>query len=446
MTAPHRSVLQHILDDIAHQHIADNVNLWPRLQSQVRPQIVPHHSLRLAWTIALVLTALLTLTTVAYALYRAMADPGLQAVNDAGLVTDLKHTASSIPIKPTAVNTASTPTRSASAAPAVSALTAQQIGRVTVTLNWAYADESRVAIGLTVRGLHPPVGVKPNYLINPIVFGDDHGTLFGLDGTSQATELRPAEPGTVDVTAISYQPLTANQPLHLTIDVKLGDTSVPVMLPDATPRPGPVPLVTVAPLGDFQFQIDLPVYEGTLIRADQSVSANGVTISLQDIHLTPSYAEARLCYQLPDPSDWQIESHLQIGAAPTISQTAVRLTTDKADLNNARDQRCVLIDYPASYLNTTGPLTLTVEALHTSLPEVIPAEAVARANAALAVRGIEFEYSVLDHGARLIVTRKPAALSDVEANQLAFQALEQAAEERLVGPWTFSVTMAEPPK
>lgn len=444
MTASRYALVQHILDDIAHQHIADNVNLWPRLQSQLVYQAAPHHRLRLAWTIALVLAALLTITMVAYALYRVMADPGLQAVNDAGFVIDFDQAVGPVAIKPTTSSTASAPTRSASDAPSVSALAAQQIGAVTVTLNWAYADESRVAIGLTVRGLQSPAGVKPSFLINPITFGDDHGTFFGLNGSSQSTELRPAEPGTVDVTAISYQPLTANQPLHLTIDVKLGDTTVPVTLPDATPRPGPAPLVTVAPLGDFQFQIDLPVYEGTLIRAGQSISANGVTLMLQDIHLTPSYAEARMCYQLPDQSDWQIESHLQIGSAPTISQTAVRLTTDKANLNNARGQRCVLIDYPASYLNTTGPLTLTVDALHTSLPEIFPAEAVARANASLAAQGIEFEYGIQEHGARLIVTRKPPALSDVEANQIAFQALERAAEKRLVGPWTFSMTMAEP--
>ncbi len=446
MTVPRRSVLQHVLADIAQQHVADNVNLWPRLQLQVRPQAVLHRPLRLAWTIALVLAALLTLTTVAYALYRIMADPGLQAVNDAGLVTDLDQAASPIPIKPTAASTASSPSRSAFDAPSVSALAAQQIGAVTVTLNWAYADESRVAIGLTVRGLQPPAGVKPGFLINPITFGDDRGTLFGLNGSSQSTEIHPAEPGTIDVTAISYQPLVADQLLQLTIDVKLGDTSVPVMLPDATPEPGPVPLTPIALIGDFQFKIDLPVYEGTLIRADQSVSANGVTIVLHDIHLTPSYDQAHVCYQLPDQSDWQIESHVQIGSAPTISQTAVRLATDKADLNSARDQRCVLIDYPASYLNTTGPLTLTVDALHTSLPEVIPAEAIARANASVAAQGIEFEYSTQQHGARLTITRKPAALSDVEANQIAFQALEQAAEKRLVGPWTFSVTVSEPPR
>jgi len=446
MTASRHALIQHTLDGIAYQHIADSVNLWPRLQSQLAYQAAPHRPLRLGWTIALVLAALLAITTAAYALYRVMADPGLQVVNDAGLVTDLDRAASPIPIEPTAINTASAPPRSASDAPSVSALATQQIGDVIVTLNWAYADENRVAIGLTVRGLQPPAGVKPSFLINPIVFGDDRGTLFGLNGSSQSTELHPTEPGTVDITAISYQPLTANEPLHLTIDVKLGDTTVPVIQPDATPVPGPVPLTTLAPIGDFQFQIDLPVYKGTLIRSGQSVSVNGVTIVLQDIHLTPSYAEARLCYQLLEQSDWQIESHLQIGSSPTISQTVIRLATDKANLNSARDQRCVLIDYPASYLNNTGPLTVTVETLHTSLPEVIPAEAVVRANVALAARGIEFDYSVLDHGARLTVTRKPATMSDVEANQLAYQALEQATEKRLVGPWAFSVTTTDLPK
>jgi hypothetical protein len=452
MTSPQHSLVQQALDDIARQHIAGGVNVWPRLQARLSDQktMTSRPPLRLIGTIALVLIALLAVASVAYALYRVMTDPGLQAVNDAGLITDLNLSATRVPIELTATPSASSmapsATRSASnARPAATptALAAQQLGDVTVTLNWAYADESRVALGLTIRGLQPPAGVKPHFLINAITLSDDQGTFFGRDGTSQSTALRPDDPGVVEVTMINYQPLTADQALHLRVEVKLGDTTAPVITSDAAPASAPFLLVTIAPLANFHLQFEVPVYQALVVKPDQSIAANGSTIRLEEIRLSPSLIEAHLCYQLPDPSDWQLESHVHIGSAPAVPQSAIRLATGKASLNSNADERCVLVDYPASYLQHSGPLTLTVESLHTSLPEVIPAEAVVRANAGLAAQGIEFEYSVLDHGTRLTVTRKPADMSETEANQLAFQALEQAAERHVVGPWTFSIMTPE---
>jgi hypothetical protein len=448
MTSAQHSVVKHTLDDIARRHIADSVNLWPQIQAHLSHQKATKsmRPARLVWTIVLVIVAALIITTVAYALYRVMADPGLQAVHDAGLVTDLNLAATPAPIEPvvmpSAISAASSPARSiptVQPVPTATAMAAQQVGDVIVTLNWAYADESRVALGLTIGGLQPQAGVKAHFLINSITLSDDRGTLFGRDGASQATDMRPDEPGVVEVAVINYQPLTAHQTLHLKVDIKLGDTTVPVIMPGNMPAPGPVPMATIAPLGDFHFQFDLPVYPALIIKPDQSTTANGLTIRLEEIRLTPSYAEARLCYELPDPADWLIESHLQIGQSPAVPQTAIRLAVDKADLTNGGDERCALISYPASYLRSAGPITLTLDSLHTSLPEVIPAEVVRQANEELAARGIEFEYIMMDHGARLTIKRKPAAISKTEANQLALQALEQAAAKSVVGPWVFIV-------
>ncbi len=446
MTLPQISLLQHTLEDIARQHIADSVSVWPHIQARLSSPTVKNtrRSMRLIWTIALLLAALLLITTVAYAIYRIMADPGLQTVNDAGLVTDLNLAATPAPVLSTAsraaINLASSATRSASAAqpaPVATALAAQQIDDIAVTLNWAYADESRVALGLTIRGLQPPAGVKSHFLINAITLSDDQGTFFGRDGTSQTTEMQPDEPDAIEVTVINYQPLPADQTLHLNVDVKLGDTTVP-MIPSA-PTPHPIQMTTIAPLGDFHLQFDLPVYQALVIKPDQSIAAHGLTIRLDELRLSPSLVEARLCYQLPDPSDWQLESHVQIGSSPIVSQTGSSLTTDKSSASNSDDERCVTVDYPASYLNGTDRLTLTVDALVTSLPEVIAADAIARANAGLAAQGVVFDYRVQDHGAQLIVIQKPAAMSDLEANQRAFQALAQAAEKYVLGPWVFVV-------
>jgi hypothetical protein len=82
-----------------------------------------------------------------------MMDPGLQGVEDAGMITDFERTA-----EPTVFPT---PPWQLSISDGI----AQTSNGITVTLNWAYTDESRMAIQLTIYGLEVPEGMDLEELI-----------------------------------------------------------------------------------------------------------------------------------------------------------------------------------------------------------------------------------------------------------------------------------------
>lgn len=84
-----------ILDKIVEDQIPGTIDLAPRILVMIgeRRSILMRPKLKLATILLLVLGAALALTTIAYALYRWIGDPGLQSVQDARLVTGLDITA-----------------------------------------------------------------------------------------------------------------------------------------------------------------------------------------------------------------------------------------------------------------------------------------------------------------------------------------------------------------
>ena len=84
-----------ILDAIGAERIPADLDLTPKILVKIQhgKGIRMQPRTKLVTIVLIVLLALLVLTTVAYAIYRLLGDPGLQSVQDAGLVTDLDVTA-----------------------------------------------------------------------------------------------------------------------------------------------------------------------------------------------------------------------------------------------------------------------------------------------------------------------------------------------------------------
>lgn len=145
--------LKAALQTIARREVPECTNLWPqiaaRLEQKETTDMRPQW--RFIWTVLLVLIGLALISGAAYALYHYFrGDAGLEAVSQAGLVSEMNVTA-----PPAALPTA-TPLP-----PAVPLGETQTQQGVAITLDWVYLSGMWQAIGFSVSGLpeHQRLGI-----------------------------------------------------------------------------------------------------------------------------------------------------------------------------------------------------------------------------------------------------------------------------------------------
>lgn len=84
----------HLLDEVARQSIPDDRNLLPGILARIQSQEKRPMKLKIIWTVIAVLLGLGLITGVGYALYQAFfGDPGIEAVQEAGLVSPVQQSA-----------------------------------------------------------------------------------------------------------------------------------------------------------------------------------------------------------------------------------------------------------------------------------------------------------------------------------------------------------------
>jgi hypothetical protein len=283
--------------------IPENIDLWPGIQAKVSSKKSAPAPIRwkLSFTLVIVLAALIMVATAVYAYYRIMIDPGLQTVENAGKVAAINQTAA-----PTVF--AAVPSQ---LAPAAGSSVKTHNG-ITVTLNWAYADENRLALQLSVEGLKLPEGAFTGDFICKLYVSNGQGVSIGSIAPADIhTEKdKPGQP--IVLTYISYQHLDASRIDHLDLDMDLtigacgprwnfGEVAIPGQ---ETQTPTPPPLI-----GNYHFNVRIPVYKGLALTSDQAVSENGITIHLETVTLSPSFSSLQICYQPQngkqvDMTDW----------------------------------------------------------------------------------------------------------------------------------------------
>ena len=234
----------------------------------------------------------------------------------------------------------------------------QTINGVTVQIDWAYVDESRVALHYTISGLDWPDGTfwdaMQARITSPALPDDafsgaggwnhgpvDHGVIAGTDD-------QLFWDGAVDA--------QKHPNIDLNVDIPVeGETSV----------------------GTFHFAFNVPVLDGIrLENLDQTIVANNISMTLKTLVLNPSHAEALLCFQMPSPVDWGL-------TASTISVGGKEYSFSGGGLVQGAygigflltdPERCNSIGFDIPYGESTSSITLTVPKLIGSVPEVVTAE------------------------------------------------------------------------
>jgi hypothetical protein len=308
--------LRNALWQAALNAIPENVNLWPRIKANVsvkrRPVGRPKVRLSLAFVIALV--SLIIVATVAYAYYRMMIDPGLQNVENKGLVVNFNQTSEPTVFSalPTQLAQPSGPSRT-------------QNG-ITVSLNWAYADENRLAIQMVVEGFKLPEGALMRDYICKLYVSNDQGVSIGSIDPSDV-QLKKDDPGQpILLTYVSNQPIDASRHdhLHLRMDLTIGPCGPrwnfgEVYIPgQETQTPTPPSLI-----GNYHFDIVIPVYKGLTLTPNQTQIADGISVRLETITLSPSFTSLHICFEAPWHrkfifTDWNPQVSIQVGDKPVL--------------------------------------------------------------------------------------------------------------------------------
>jgi hypothetical protein len=321
--------------------------------------------------------------------------------------------------------------QTAQATPTQAALDIKTIGDLTATLQWAYADSHRVALLIHFDGWQEGYGAG-------VLVTDDSGAEIN---TGYGWGSPGDDPSTFLLTLYFAEPSLTNAD-HIAFHV---DFQV-VTLQDQG-----------KPLASFRFDLDLPVYQARVALLDQTITANGLDMHLVKASITPSYTELTLCYQKPshgDWSDWMIGSsaELQIGESKTGTDSYGILSDSDyggyagkgvapTDLPLMDNGRCVKIGFPLGDLAKPGPtaMTLTVQYLEISMPEVIPDDQLLPALEKLKAQGIDVSVYTSSSGGGggggWTINSKPEGMSDQEAYQKFMDALGYIYN----GPWIFEI-------
>jgi hypothetical protein len=207
-----------------------------------------------------------------------------------------------------------------------------------------------------------------------------------------------------------------------------------------------------APTGqaEVHFPVDLTVYPAVTVNLMQTDMANGVTMLLQKVEVTPSYSQIYLCYQKPSSADWNLgqATSVQIGSDSSMQGTSTLLFDP--DFNPPAPEgwsspittgRCEKVGFQVGHHNQPETLTLTIPQLEESVPDVIPNDQLQAARKKLLAQGIEIDWVTSTGngggGAGLEINQKPAGMTDDEAARLFWEALGYYHP----GPWTFTVTI-----
>ena len=425
------------LDDIARQGTQNHTDPWPKLREKIgcssektRPQL----SKRLIF----VLIAIAVLITAA-GVYILLMDAGLQKADESGLVAHLNQTA-----EPTVF--AVVPADLA----AKNAVTQSQNG-ISVTLDWAYADELRVAWQLTITGLVIPNGSNiENYICTPYVTTQEGIVLKPVPSQEKILSNESGNP--IVISYISYQNIDTGKisNLNIHLDLTVGPCGNPAASEEwylgSKPIPTPVPLI-----GTYRMDFQVPVNNGLSVTVDKTVEANGVQITLKSVTVSPSYTIAEFCYPNLTVADlsgmmrsdwnwWLQGTTIQFGEEDPVRHNQNSYFSLPEEKQGDNSKQCQRIGFAATGNMQTEKMTLSIASMQTvefsegylslfNLKSTIPA---------LARQGINVKFG-WNGSSYWTIIEKPASMTEEQANQI----VENLIWHTIKGPWVFSVELGE---
>ncbi len=202
-----------------------------------------------------------------------------------------------------------------------------------MTLDWAYADSSRVDFALIIDGLNLPDGAQiGEYVCRPNVYtlehialsvpgGEHYDNNFGQIGKEQLS-------GAPIILAFEYQlqsEIKEYETINLVVDLTIGPCGAKWSAPESWTGPWSSQTATPPPLvGTYHLSFQVPVSKGLVLMPNQTIVIDDVSMRLETIILDPSFTRVRICPQFLDPdfnleeSDRAFEVSIQMDNQPPV--------------------------------------------------------------------------------------------------------------------------------
>ena len=380
-------------------------------------------TLRPAWTVTFAVLAMLIIGTLIIGPQRVYAavmkflgfnDPGLQSVRDAGLGSELNFTAQpTILPGPTSVT----------APPSASMLSlSQTLEGVTLTLDWAYIDESLLALSWTTSPL--PTDLRYE---SPTI------TFTGFTPQQRRGVVQDLRSDNNQMMYVSYQVIQTSavgEKIDFSVDLPLvrinGEAQTPV--------------------ANFHFDLkDIPVFRGMTLNIQQAYAhqINGVEVRLESVRMIPSFTELIACYDFPneDAPFWYVQNAtVQIDDGPEESYRAYQY------LSEITDDHCVKLGFDVGSTDESQRLVFRVHKLVVPLTmqDRVSRERIAAANQALAANGIEIASAPIKQsegpGGWKFVHQPEGSMDPAQDPRLL---VLHALEENMTGLWELFVDLPD---
>lgn len=309
------------LEAIARREVPENATIWPGIDARLKKGVlIMRLQSKWSWSVALVLLAMLLLTTVAYALYRYLNDPGLRSAQEAGLISDVNTTA-----EPDLLTPAPAFARGSGEALMVGATETRE--GVSLTLDWIYVEDARQALEISATGMSPNLRLGIPVLTFASTVPEWYsGATFLLEGDD-----------TLKGTYLVHQIVRPEGQTGGRVDVQI---DIPLVAwNDGRP----------APLATFHFEVpeaEITVPWGGGGSNTYAVQVNGIEMRMQHAIFGPGYTEVRLCYEPPSAADWEIDSaSAGFGEAFPLPGAGVTMNAQVQVMTDAGDQ-CQDVNFP----------------------------------------------------------------------------------------------------
>jgi hypothetical protein len=302
------------------------------------------------------------------------------------------------------------------------------IDDVTLTLDWAYADVQRIALGYTVQ---TKAGKSPEALftnLSSAKLTDDKKAMFSFASGY------PAQSEDTNKTAMVVEFHTqAMVPIKDSTDFDLNNDYF-------NPAPKTVNLTFDPQLGELNqsplpisFSFTLPLYPAVIVKPKQTVRVNNIPVTLEQLTITPAKTTARVCYDLPDNRDWIPEGSVSINGQQGLTSGMSLVGGKQADFSSTH--RCHDLSYNVFHDAKAAAFDLTLDHFSVSMSE--GPDDWNKIKAELAKHNIQIEVISVSHGLDVKVLSVPDGVNYDQAVNEAREALG----DWINGPWTFKVDL-----
>lgn len=323
----------------------------------------------------------------------------------------------------------------------------QTIDPVTATLDWAYADTQGFTLQVTVTGLTPELqqaltgaltstarlrdtmGNEFTFQGGAVGQPDSEGTMVNVFTYYSQAVRQNGEMWEIDTDYFNNQYETLPSSLDLQLELNFVDPNT-LYAPEEGASPTATPAVD--PIGPFLFDFTVPLPAPVELEPQQTVKVNDLAMTLETLQLTPTQAEARMCIELPDGSDWQPQPSITIdGAEGSYAGGGV---IDVAQFEND-ERRCFDLRFNALNSDEAETVVVSLDAIEKSMQE--GTEDWLRIQDALADEGIEMTVESQGQGVSAEIPNLPEGMTFMDAVKMAREDLG----DRISGPWVFEVEL-----